>query len=250
MEARTAEKLRKAAAASKTRNALVTRYHSFVHAIVAQMIYRMGLPSDYYDEFISAGYLGLVEAAGRFDSKNGADFKTYAYLRIRGAVIDSIRATSELQGRAYKCARAVRASIDLREVEFTYRDSLPESADKKRRLAGILDYAAKSALAFRLSINDVQDEVQGLEAQGADPEAAYMGREDRQVLKEIVHSLPRKERRVLDAYYFQGKSLSEIAASQKGLSKSWVSRLHARGLELVKKRYLERQIAAGAMGRG
>ena len=100
------------------RDALVEQYQGYVHATVRKLIKFMGLPANRFDDFVSAGYLGLVEAAGRFDAQANDNFQNYAYLRIRGAIIDSIREGSELKGVGYKRAQALAAAHDVRMEEF------------------------------------------------------------------------------------------------------------------------------------
>ena len=220
------------------RDQLIEECRGYARFLVVRMVQLMGLPPRYIDEFVSAAYLGLVEAAERFDHRGDVDFKCYAYLRIRGAVIDSIRQNSELTGSAYKYARALQAIQDFRE-EVT--SGKPESgAEPSAELARVLDYAARGALAFKLSISEVQGEVEEIPDPNMSPEEGLRRKELRGVFNGILNELPSKERAVLKAFYIDGKTMQEIGESAgKGRSKSWVSRLHTRGLEMVKQKYLE-----------
>jgi RNA polymerase sigma factor FliA len=220
------------------RNALIAEYQVFVETIAKKLIHRMGLPNKQYDDFVAAGYLGLVEAATRYRPRRGASFKTFAYLRIRGAIIDSIRECSDVSGAGYRYARALQAVSDLREdgqLTVVQKPS-PESHDTSARLAEVLEYAAKSALAFRLSLADAEQEM-AAQVKSPDPESSLIARESAQLFASLIKTLPRKERMVIEQYYFKGKSFKEIVESHKKLSKSWVSRLHGRALTMLKVRY-------------
>lgn len=225
----------KQAAARARRDALIEEYQRYVHSLVGKFIHAMGLPIDLQDEYISAGYLGLVEAAERYNPESGVDFRNYAYLRIRGAVIDSIRSSTNLSGKAYRMMKALEAANHIRaqEVESSGQHS------KEENLAKVLEFASKGALAYRLSLVDAEEEVSTLSAEYGDPEQELVQKQEQQKFSNLVATLPEKERLIISEYYFKGKSFSEIAQSYEGMSKSWVSRLHTRALDLLKERYLE-----------
>ena len=225
------------------RDSLIERYQKYVHRLVGNMIHVIGLPASSMDEYISAGYLGLVEAAERFDFKPESDFQAYARFRIRGAVIDHIRAHSEISGKAYRYARALRAAHDMHEGdgERVCENSLPErSIDPADRLAGVLDFAARGALAFRLTLTDAEEaEISDCAGQYKDAEQQMMAKQSAARFRALVARLPDKERLVVEEYYFKEKSFKQITDEYPSLSKSWVSRLHSRALRRLKDFYLE-----------
>ena len=240
MEVPIREKFGLSEEARAQRDALIEKYHKYVHSIVGRLIHVMALPPSSYDECVSAGYLGLVEAAARFDSGNGADFKAFAFLRIRGAVIDNIRSSSHLSNKAYRYAQALQAVQDLREsCEQSLSKGLEFRANEGNRvcLAEVLDLAAKGVLAFRLSLSDVEREASAAVTEKKDPEMQLQVKQEQEKFRRVVATLPRKERIIIEEYYFQGKSFSQIAQENHGMSKSWVSRLHTRALERLKDMY-------------
>jgi RNA polymerase sigma factor for flagellar operon FliA len=217
---------------------LVVKYQRYAEQVVGKLIVSLGLPRMHADDYISAGYMGLVEAAGRFDpTRNQAEFKSYAYLRIKGAVIDNIRQTSELSGRVYKYARALQAAGDIREMFF---EDMRRQAIRPRRenLYKVLEYASQSALAFKLSLCESAEELSEYTSPD-DPEAPLAKDQDAKLLKRLVDTLPEMEQLVIKEYYFEDSSFAEIARNHAGLSKSWVSRLHVRGLKHLKRIYLK-----------
>lgn len=218
------------------RNELIADHQDYTHGVVRRLIRTMGLPGSLFDEFVSAGYLGLVEAADRYDESAGVTFKNFAFLRIRGAVIDSIRQCSELSGKGYRCAKALERAHSLAEEEGgVVKSDQPAEAN----IARILDHLAKGALAYRLDVADAEERISSLADPGATPEGSLEAKERVRALKSLVQSLPERERMIVELYYFEGLSFVEIAHKVQGLSKSWVSRLHARALTLLKEKYLE-----------
>jgi RNA polymerase sigma factor FliA len=216
--------------APDTRDALIESYQEYTRAVARQLMRSHGLPTNLFDEFVAAGNLGLVEAAERFDFREGVEFKNFAFLRIRGAIIDSIRQSSHLSRKAYRRARALEAMYDSREQENQLDASKP-------RLDKILEIAARGALSFRLSMADAEDEVSRVESHGQTPEALLDAKKHYLLLCKLVQDLPDRERYIIEQYYFRGASFREIAEGADGMSKSWVSRLHSRGLELLRSRY-------------
>lgn len=234
-------------ARAAARNSLVEEYQEYVHAVVLRMIRQMGLPAALFEEFVSAGYLGLVEAASRFDAESGAEFRNFAFLRIRGAVIDSIRECSELSGKGYRFARAIHSMHDLRaekdreliaNSEIHRSDSAEREREEQQRLGRILDYLAAGALAFRLNSSFIDDDAVCISTM-ENPELLCARRQEQLRIRGIIAELPEKERLVIEKYYLEGRSFREISSEHSGMSKSWISRLHARALKRLRDRYLQ-----------
>ena len=94
------------------RKNLVEEFQEYVHAVVGRLMRAVNLPTHMEDEFVAAGYLGLVEAASRFDRDSGKKFKSYAFLRIRGAVI-AVSLTT-------RTGRITRTWLILKPVEVIF----------------------------------------------------------------------------------------------------------------------------------
>ncbi len=230
-------------AKQEARNDLIEQYREYAQNIVGWMIKTMHLPRDSFDEFLSAGYLGLVEAASRFKPETGHNFRAYAYFRIRGAVIDSIRSSSQLSGKAYSIAKAMQAAYELRGQLLAEQEIRAENKILEHRtdsLSQILDYAATSVLAYRLSFADAEEELGALTDEEPDPEMRMLLQESYALIKELAETLPEKERTIIREFYFQDKTFGEIIRDNDGMGKTWVSRLHTRALRNLKARYLQK----------
>lgn len=217
---------------STSRDQLIKRYRGYVVQLVKRFERVFGLPPEQHDEFIAAGYMGLVEAANRFASNQGTDFRSFAYLRIRGAVIDAVRETSELSGSAYRYARALAAMNELREQQL--------SEEQRDRLGQIKEYAAQGALAFRLAFQDHEVEASEFYQEDVlDQQELVERRTLSSRLRQAVKKLPEKEQLIVEEYYFAGKPFVQIVEENESMSKSWVSRLHRRALKNLRELYEE-----------
>lgn len=216
------------------RDALITKYHSFVQDVVSRLIRTRKFPKALREEFVAAGYLGLVEAASRFDASRGHDFRAFAFLRIRGAIIDYVRASSEYSGASYRVVKTLEAVDDLRN-EIADRPGRSAGSSKERAQQS-LEFLSKSLIAFRLSA--LRHGGLRSTATPADQLEKQLDRKrNSERVREIVATLPDKERTIIEQYYFHDRKFTEVAQQWTGLSKSWVSRLHDRALSMLKERF-------------
>ena len=227
------------------RDALISEFQNYVRSIALRLIRSLNLPAQNLDEYIAAGYLGLVEAAERFDGRDGRPFKPFAFLRIRGAIIDSIRITSHVSSKAYRMSKALQSAQELKEeMKIAHANSFntnvkAKAVENQAKLARILEYAAQGILVFRLSLTEVAGEVSAIADERANPEEMAVANSNLQNMLDLVETLPQKERTIIKEHYYHGKSFIEIADEQQGMSKSWVSRLHSRALQRLKEKYLQ-----------
>lgn len=227
---------------SESRGLLVEDYHDFVGALVSRLMKAMNLPFKMREDFVSAGMLGLVEAASRFDASRGSDFRSFAFLRIRGAVIDYIRASCDLTGKSYKLLKALEGAHDARMQEAV--EKRPGILGGEAKAAEAIDTLAKSAVAFTLVAGDNEESILSSQIP-SDPEREFSRREISKKIRNLVATLPAKERTIIEQYYFHDRRLSEVARECSGLSKSWVSRLHDRALGMLRDKLVENDLTEG-----
>jgi RNA polymerase sigma factor for flagellar operon FliA len=214
------------------RNKMIVEYRGFVEIVVTRLIRSMGLPVSMKDDFISAGYVGLVEAAGRFDADRGYEFKTYAYQRIRGAIIDHIRTSCDLKGHAYRKFKALESAHDVRSVMI--EDAGRKGQKPQKQTQDAVNYLHKVAVGFTLAVQNDDEAAVSPEQEKQDPEKLLEKKRTSEKIKEIVATLPEKERTIIEQYYFRDQKFVDIATNFGGFSKSWVSRLHDRALEMLR----------------
>jgi len=211
----------------------VEKYKDFARSVAMRLTRTLNLPSTMHDELESAGMLGLVEAAERFDPKRGKDFRAFAYLRVRGAIVDAIRACCPMSAKAYRIVKALEAAESMRETGL--------GSEVTPNLGHAIDYLLKSAVAYKLTA------ARGSLIEGEttlytqDPERLLARKQTSQQLNAFIATLPEKERMIIEQYYFRDLKLVEVANEHAGLSKSWVSRIHDRALEMLRDKLLKTQ---------
>ena len=231
--------MRSASPASTTidRKKLVADNLAYVRAIAAKV--KEQLPKEIeFDDLVAYGTQGLLEAADRFDGKHGASFTTFAYYRVRGAIFDGLRGMGWLPRGEYARARfeeraaaylANLADRDEGAAAFSDDGAAPRALeDEVRELANALGGVAA---VFVTALN-LEDENQ-MRDDSPHPQERLERREIEATVVSVLHGLPEKERRLIELYYFEDKTLEE-AGNALGLSKSWASRLHARAIDLLK----------------
>jgi RNA polymerase sigma factor FliA len=199
----------------------IRQYEPFVRSIVKHTSAQLGLECD-IEDLVAFAYEGLLEAHKRFDPARGVQFKTFAYYRVRGALVDGVRRMAYLPRRAHARLKAAEA-LDLETESLTHgaRASATDAETSLRTLDQVLGQAA-AAYCIAASV-----EVEG------DPEHALAAREDRGRVRRALASLPEQERFLIQGHYLDGRHFDELAA-ELGLSKSWASRLHTRALRLMR----------------
>jgi RNA polymerase sigma factor FliA len=202
---------------------------ALVHSLASRIHRNLPVRVD-LDDLIAYGQLGLAEAAREFDPARGAQFTTFAYYRIRGAIYDGVS----------KMSWTSRARISrLRYLQHAQEVLQHEQESGGARAGAGLDEEAtwfgqvteKLAIVFLASQTGGDEGDQRLLDAPARPVPNEVEvRETNARLHALVDALPLDARRLIRTIYFEGLTLTE-AAAQLGISKSWASRVHARTLE-------------------
>ena len=172
----------------------------------------------------SAGIVGLVEAANSYDPNRGVAFRTHAYPRIRGAIVDELRKQSPVSQTVLQHIGVVRKAYELMEPPVTPEALAAESGLTLEQVVSCLE-----AMRFIKpdNWNDLSDVVHESWRTNPDsPGHELEMKEMQRLVAESIESLPEKERLVLTLYYSEELNLSEIGAVLE-LSESWVSRMLA-----------------------
>ncbi len=213
---------------------IVEEHYKYAESIAHSVVKSFDIPASYMEDMFQEAYIGLIEASEKYDPKSKVPFKSFAYLRIRGAIIDHLRGRSDLGRSGYKAAKMFKAVQDFGE------EVVQESKDTDaEELTKVLEYMAKGALVFKLSTEDVADEVESIQDKENSPELKLQAIEKRKSLKKIVETvLDEREKEVINSYYFEDKSFKEIL-EKMDISKSWISRIHKDAINKIKNFYFE-----------
>jgi len=195
------------------------------------------------DELARAGALGLVEASRRFDASRGVPFERFAAQRIRGAILDSVRAADW----APRSVRLLARRMEAEEQQLaTKLGRVPDSKEMAQamgvsgaELARLRDRLFRSVvLALDHETNDSSDEDLTLvdvlrDPKAVDPVEELEGRETHAYLRDAVKLLPERQRLVIIGYFLEGKTSQQLA-SFLGVTESRVSQLRSEALKSLK----------------
>jgi len=202
------------------RDRLILEHLYFVRHILGKML--GGLPDSVdSDNLESAGILGLVEAAGQFDPARGTAFTTFAYQRIRGAILDELR-------RNCPVPQAILQNWALIRDASMYMTPPITTEKIAERTSLTLEEVDDCIAAMRLTRPESwADELGDLPMPGGHDDAVDAGArqiEEKQLLADAIEELPKKMRLAITMYYLEDMRMKEIG-EVLNLSESRVSRL-------------------------
>lgn len=205
-------------------DAFIEEHRPLVRSLAHRLKAQLDLSCD-LDELIAFGLRGLVEASRRFDPSRGVQFNTFAYYRVRGAILDGVRDMAYLPRRAHAIRRAVEAGDRVLEDLGESRAAAPPGTRTTREdaAAAIDDTLGKLSAAYVMASVG-----QDLEPP-ATPEEELLEVAEADRVRAALDVLPERERALVEGFYFEGRRFDEVAR-ELGISKSWASRLHTRAL--------------------
>jgi RNA polymerase sigma factor for flagellar operon FliA len=218
-------------------DALVERNAGLVKRIAYHLAGRLP-PNVEVDDLIQAGMIGLLEAAAHYCADRGASFETYAGIRIRGAMIDTLRkldwAPRSVHRKAREAATATRA-IEEREGR--------EARDTEIAAAlgvGLEEYhqIVRDAATCHLTSLDDSAAAAEITDSGADPARETERGTLRMAVAGAISGLPERERLVMSLYYDEELNFKEIGVVL-GVSESRVCQLHGQALIRLRSRLRE-----------
>jgi len=190
------------------------------------------------DELVNWGLDGLLQALRRFDPSRQVEFEAYARLRIRGAILDRLRATDfmarSLRRKANKLERAYH-SLEAKlgrpaseeEVAAELEIDVGELQDQLAAIgrSGVvgLEDLGEAPAQEQPALEDI------LDVERADPLDALLSRERAKLVADAIQRLPERERSVIALYYREGITMREVA-EVLGVTESRVSQLHSQAL--------------------
>ena len=225
--------------AESERNALILEHLPQIKYIAQRISTK--LPSHVeLNDLISTGVLGLLDAIEKFDSTRGVKFKTYAELRIKGAILDSLRSLDW-------APRSLRKkSKDLEKVYHDIEQRLGRPATDKEiceemgisldEFYELVDQIKGLNLGSFQEVSGHDDEKTGdplvtyvPDAPQMDPFFMFHKSEVKEILAAAIDLLPKKERLVISLYYFDELTMKEIG-KVLGVNESRVSQLHTKAM--------------------
>jgi RNA polymerase sigma factor for flagellar operon FliA len=226
------------------RDRLILTYAPLVKFVAGRL--GSGLPA-HVDEgdLVSYGLLGLIGAIERYDPDRDVKFETYAIARIKGAIIDELRAMDWVPRSVRARARDIERSIAVLEAQL-HRAPTDEEIAKKlgittEELDDSLTDISRSSIAALDELWTVStgsgDQISVMEtiedASAPQPSQALDQTELREALGESIAHLPEREKLVITLYYYEELTLREIG-EVLGVTESRVSQLHTKAILRLK----------------
>ena len=196
-----------------------------------------------YEDMVSCGMQGLIEAYHAYDPNRGAKFSTYALPRIRGAILDALRAAHPLPRSLQKFASDVERASAALHVRLGRSPTKPELAEEmglgqKEFLRTLRTSNIHVISLDNLAETTVSGDTEKLwemadDDPNVDPETVTQDTMVRRKLHEAVEQLPERERTIVNLYYMQARSLKSIGQAL-GISESRASQLRHRAIRRLR----------------
>ena len=210
-------------------NEFIEKHRGLVRSIAQKIRAQYDLSID-LAELEAFGFEGLLEAHRRFDPSRGVQFNTFAYYRVRGAVIDGVRQLAFLPRRVHAQLKALDAGDRVSESAGELRAADPERrSDPAKTLADVDQTLHRMTASFVIASLGQSEE----DDAPATPEQRLLDGETARRVRDVVAKLPERERALIEGFYFDGRRFDEVA-TELGISKSWASRLHTKALDILR----------------
>ncbi len=223
------------------RERLILQYAPLVKYVMGRLALSLPAILD-YEDILSYGTIGLIEAVERYDQDKGVKFETYAISRVRGAIIDALRALDRLPRSVRQRAKDTDAAVTRLTADLGREPTDVEVADSlgvslKDYLQHIVDASWTTVSLDSVGLGNADDDAPG-EVAISDPDAPEVGAElERheliEELAEAIRELPEREQLVLSLYYKDELTMREVS-KVLGISESRVCQLHARALSRLR----------------
>lgn len=240
------KKLLESYAKNKTpeiREKIILEYAPLVKVVAGRLSMYLGYNVE-YEDLVSYGIFGLIDAIDKFDCFKEVKFETYASLRIRGAILDQIRKMDWIPRTIRQKQKKIESVI--KQIELTTGHGATD--EEVARHLGIsdeeyLEWQSQMKITNLVSLNEYmeqgsdvsQDYSRHTTSRFESPEDRVEKEELSKVLGEALALLTEKEQKVITLYYYEELTLKEISNILE-VSESRISQLHTRALQKMKSR--------------
>lgn len=224
---------------TEVREKIILEYAPLVKIVAGRLSMYLGYNVE-YDDLVSYGIFGLIDAIDKFDYGKGIKFETYASLRIRGSILDQIRKMDWIPRSLRQKQKKMDAALGTLEAELGRMATDEELAEK-------LDISVEELISWQgqAKITNVVSLDEFLEAGGdkgiepargnhfEKPEDVIEKNELKAMLAKSLEALTEKEKKVILLYYYEEMTLKEISMILE-VSESRISQLHTKALQKMK----------------
>ena len=209
------------ASSARQRDEMFTLHQGLVRAIAWKTHQRLPRTVE-LDDLVAYGQIGLLEAIAAFDAARSRKFTTYAWHRIRGAMLDGLGKMTWFDRAAFEGRQYERKSSDTAATATS-----PMGQGGAAETVTPAAATTEKSSARRPVRNDLENVA--VMSREADAGEASLHLELVMFLRDLLSALPEKESALLRGTFFEGRTLTE-AARRVGISTAWASRLQTRTL--------------------
>ena len=230
----------KATADPRLRERLILHYSPLVKYVAGRV--GVGLPPNIEQaDLVSYGIFGLIDAIEKFDISRAIKFETYAISRIKGAIIDELRAIDWIPRSVRYKAREVEKAYAALEARLHRTPTEPEVAaelgiglDELHTIFSQVSFVNVIALDELLNVGGERGDKVSLvdtleDTRAEDPVAAFETEETKYLLARAINTLPEREKIVVTLYYYEGLTLAEIG-QVLGVTESRICQMHTKAV--------------------
>lgn len=230
----------KRTAAPALRERLILHYSPLVKYVAGRV--GVGLPPNIeQSDLVSYGIFGLIDAIEKFDPERAIKFETYAISRIRGAIIDELRAIDwiprSVRNKAREVERAyaaLEARLHRSPSEVEVATELGISMDELHTVFGQVSFVNVVALDELLNVGGERGDKLALvdtleDTRAEDPVASFESEETKYLLARAINLLPEREKIVITLYYYENLTLAEIG-QVLGVTESRICQMHTKAV--------------------
>ncbi|MDQ3916078.1 MAG: RNA polymerase sigma factor WhiG [Actinomycetota bacterium] len=239
----------KADGSAAARDSLILHYSPLVKYVAGRVA--VGLPANVeQSDLISYGIFGLIDAIDKYDQTRNIKFETYAISRIRGAIIDELRAIDWVPRSVRFKAREVEKAYSSLENRLKRPPSDKEiaeemgiSIDELHHIYTQLSTVSLVALDELMAVDGAQGDKLSLvdtleDTKTISPMEAFESTEMKDILTEAVNRLPEREKVVVTLYYYEGLTLAEIG-QVLGVTESRICQMHTKAVLALRGKIVE-----------
>ena len=221
------------------REKIILEYAPLVKVVAGRLSMYLGYSVE-YDDMVSYGVFGLIDAIDKFDMTKEVKFETYASLRIRGAILDQIRKMDWIPRTIRQRQKQIDAA--MKEIEQnTGREATDEELAAKLGISEdeFLEWQSQMKVNNIVSLNEYVEQGSDISSDKnttggfESPESVVEKSELKEVLAEALELLTEKEKKVVLLYYYEELTLKEISRVLE-VSESRISQLHTKALQKMK----------------
>ncbi|MDG1481621.1 MAG: FliA/WhiG family RNA polymerase sigma factor [Myxococcota bacterium] len=214
----------------QSRDELIMQYYPMVRRVSFRMVRRLPRHVD-VEDLVNIGMLGLIDAVDRFEPGRAQSFSAYARIRVQGAIVDEMRKNDwvprSVRDRAGRLERA-RQELKLQLNHEPTADQLAERLGiTTQRLEELYRTADIRVLVSMEDGGEDEGTIGEILTNEEDVDASMTNRLFEEKIRDVIDTLPERERSIVEMYYYRDLTFKEIARVL-GVTESRISQLHSR----------------------